>query len=829
MTRRVANAWNGLRLPIARVAAVVAAVVLAGCAGGEPNTRHSPEPRVAEPAVALRLPTGARLDPAGRSIAVGNMPMGAVLAPDGRHVVVSLSGWREQGIEVVDLQKGRVVQRVAQPGAFLGLAWSPDGDRLYASGGVSDCVYVYGWRAADREPATLVDSLALAPADPKTPGSRYPAGMAMSSDGHYLFVAENMSDSLAVLDLRSRRVVQRVGVGSYPYAVAVSPDRRVYASAWGGDAIAVFDVDSTGSLVPRHPIDAGRHPSALLINRTGSRLFAASASTDRVAVIDPRANRVVCWLGDPPPGGVSEGSTPNALALSPDGSRLYVAEADNNAVAVFELSAESAGDSAVTGTGTLAGRIPAEWYPTAVIDAGDSLCVVSGKGRGTGPNPTGPQPNVPLLKGDVHGYVLGQLNGTVDVVPAARGRELGDLSVRVTRANGWDTPRATHSKNYPPFEHVVYVIKENRTFDQIFGDLTQADGDTALLFFPRSVSPNHHALAERFGIFDRFFTNAEVSMQGHPWSTAGYVTDFLEKTMPDVYRFKRPERDETGDADDPVAGYVWDAAIRKGITLRDYGEYVEAVDADDAGPARTRALIASLAPYTNPSYPAFDMTVSDQHRADVWIDEFREYEKSGHMPALEIMSLPGDHTAGARAGRPTPKAYFADNDLALGRIVEALSRSRFWRSTVVFVLEDDSQAGPDHVDSHRSAMLVISAWNRAGVSHRFANTTDVLATIEEILGLESMSQFDHFSRPLREIWTDRPDLRPYVALTPAQSLEEMNVATGQAARASANLDFSRADRVDDDEFNHILWGTIKGSAPYPAAQRVSLQEYARSR
>ena len=203
MTRRVANAWNGLRLPIARVAAVVAAVVLAGCAGGEPNTRHSPEPRVAEPAVALRLPTGARLDSAGRSIAVGNMPMGAVLAPDGRHLVVSLSGWREQGIEVVDLEKGRVVQRVAQPGAFLGLAWSPDGDRLYVSGGVSDCVYVYGWRAADREPATLVDSLALAPADPKTPGSRYPAGMAMSSDGHYLFVAENMSDSLAVLDLRS--------------------------------------------------------------------------------------------------------------------------------------------------------------------------------------------------------------------------------------------------------------------------------------------------------------------------------------------------------------------------------------------------------------------------------------------------------------------------------------------------------------------------------------------------------------------------------------------------------------------------------------------------
>jgi hypothetical protein len=339
-------------------------------------------------------------------------------------------------------------------------------------------------------------------------------------------------------------------------------------------------------------------------------------------------------------------------------------------------------------------------------------------------------------------------------------------------------------------------------------------------------------LAERFGIFDRFFVNAEVSNQGHPWSTAAYVTDFLEKTTPDDYRLKRPEHDEPGDADDPAIGYVWDAAIKKGITLRDYGEYAELEPRarSDSGPARARSLIASLAPYTSATYPPFDLTVPDQKRADAWLAEFHEYERSGRMPALEIMHLPGDHTAGARPRRPTPKAYMADNDLALGRIIEALSRSRFWRSTVVFVVEDDAQDGPDHVDSHRSVLLTVSAWNRGGVLHRFVNTTDVLATIEEILGLDAMSHFDRFGHSLRDIWRDKPDLRPYVALTSAQPLTELNVATGADARRSERIDLSRADRVDDESFNAILWRAIKGTAtPYPKAHRAALQEYQRAR
>ncbi|MGH7622145.1 MAG: alkaline phosphatase family protein, partial [Gemmatimonadaceae bacterium] len=319
---------------------------------------------------------------------------------------------------------------------------------------------------------------------------------------------------------------------------------------------------------------------------------------------------------------------------------------------------------------------------------------------------------------DPHGYTLGQLEGTITVVPEADDARLPSFSARVARANGWDAPRATPSK-YPPFEHVIYIIKENRTYDQVLGDLRQADGDTSLLFFPRAVSPNHHALAERFGIFDRFFVNAEVSAQGHPWSTAAYVTDYTEKTTPDIYRGKRPEPGDKQEVDDPANGYIWDEVAKKGLWMRDYGEWAEPVPrADGDTSAETyQSQSASLEPFTSSTYPPFDLTIEDQRRVDAWLAEFAEHKRTGHMPAFELMHLPGDHTAGGRAGARTPRAYMADNDLALGRLIEALSHSQFWKSTVVFVLEDDAQDGPDHVDSHRSVMLTMSAWNRGGVYH----------------------------------------------------------------------------------------------------------------
>jgi YVTN family beta-propeller protein len=780
---------------------------------------------------AKRLPTGARLDPAGRSIPVGNMPLAAIASPDGKHLVLALSGWRQQGIDVVSRATGAVVQHVEQPGAFIGLAWSRDGRSLYVSGGGADAVYRYDWSPNDSRPATLADSIPLGRGASGEPGTRYPAGIAMSPDGRLLYVAENLTDSLAVVDVSTRRVTQRLPAGRFPYAVAAAPDGRVYVSAWGGSIVTAFGWQNDW-LTREGAIEVGRHPSAIALNADGSRLFAASASTDRIAVADTRTRAVTTWLLDPPPDGVAEGSTPNGLALSSDGTRLYAAEADNNAVAVFDLSAASSGVTTARGADRLIGRIPSQWYPTAIVNAGDSLWVVNGKGKGTGPNRTGPVPNVPPARSDPRGYTLGQLDGTVTVLPgASAGAELDALTSRVTTANGWNA-RSSVRGQYPPIEHVIYIIKENRTYDQVFGDLPQGDGDSSLLFFPRAVSPNHHALAERFGLFDRFFVNAEVSAQGHMWSTAGYVTDFGEKTTPDSYRGKRPDREDTDDIDEPATGFLWSAAAKKQLWVRNYGEAaapVQRASGDTTAP-RYEGVRAASRPFTSPTYPSFDMTITDQRRADAWLAEFREHERQGKMPALETMHLPSDHTSGARRGLPTPKAYVADNDYALGRIIEALSSSQFWRSTAVFVVEDDAQAGPDHVDSHRSVLIVISPWAAGGVLHRFVNTTDVLATVEEILGLGTLSQFDHFGRPLRDVWRSTPDLRPYVALTPTQSMTERNLALDDNARRSARLDLATEDRAPDDEFNRILWRAIKGdSVPYPGVRRTGLAEWIRGR
>ena len=751
------------------------------------------------------LPTGVCLDPSGQSFAVGNMPLAMVLSPEGDRVVVSLNGWRQQGLQVLDRHTGAVLQTISQPGAFLGLAFSNDGQTLYASGGNEDVIYVYTWR--DKQ-ATLSDTIVLASKEPKKDGTRFPAGMALSHDGKRLFIAENLGDSLAVVDLNSKRVVQRLQTDAYPYAVVVSPNDQVYVSAWGGNTVSIFATSESGLLKERQKLVVGRHPSALLLNRSGSRLFVASASTNSIAVVDTRAGRVLTNLLDPPPAGPNQGSTPNALAISRDGSRLFVAEADNNAVAVFQLV-----------TNRMIGRIPVEWYPSALLLTEHSLLVLNSKGKGTRANPHFPTPDVKLAD-DSRDYTLGQLNGTIITLPAnVSSLELVKLTAQVARANNWNRKRT--SSNYSPFKHVIYIIKENRTYDQVLGDLPHGDGDPSLVFFPRAVSPNHHALAERFGLFDRFFCNAEVSSQGHVWSTAAYVTDYGEKTIPTLYAYKRNPNDR-GDVDEPASGYIWNAAIKKGLKLRNYGEFGEPVpNKDEHAPVRYHAIKVALDRYTSPDYPAFDMKIADQVRIDVWLKEFQQYVLDGNLPDLEIMHLPGDHTSGGRPERPTPKAHMADNDLALGRLVEAVSNSRYWKDTVIFVLEDDAQDGPDHVDSHRSVLFVISAYNRGGLIHRFVNTTGVFATMEEILGLGKLSQFDYYGRPLREIFTNKPDLTPYVAAKPQQRLDELNPAQGPSAQASLELDLDRVDAADEDSFNRILWNLIKDAEPYPGTKRMS--------
>jgi YVTN family beta-propeller protein len=765
-------------------------------------------------AAATQLPTGATLDPVAPSHPVGNFPTAAVLSPEGDRVVLLLCGWRQpgEGIQVVDRKTGAVEQTLPLNAAFLGLVFAPDGKTLYASGGNDDVVHVFRWN--DRR-AEAAGTIALTPPkkDPKQPGRAYPAGLGVSPDGTRLYAAENLGDAIDVIDTATRRVIQRVKTERYPYGVAVAANGDVYASCWGDRTIDVFRPIKNGLLQRRTRIAAGRHPSALLID--GKRLYAACATTDSIAVIDTATNRVVKTLSDAAPSGPREGSTPNALAAAH--GRLFVAEADNNAVAVFDAKSYA-----------LLGRVPVEWYPSALVAGGGDVVVVNGKGRGTAPNPKRPQPDQ-KFPNDSPDYTLGQLNGTVLAFSASTPRaELAQLSKRVAAANGWTALRTT-ARDYPPFKHVIYVIKENRTYDQVLGDVAGGDGDASLQFFGSDAAPNHRALAARFGLFDRFFTNAEVSAQGHNWSTAAYTSDYTEKTVvPEygkrgrTYDYEGGNRDMLVDDDDDVAapstGYLWDLAVRKGISLRNYGEFVAGDKSHYIGTRR------ALAATTSNEFPPFDLSIPDQKRADIWIGELGGFVKRGSMPALQIVRLPNDHTAGTQADAPTPRAYMADNDLALGRMIEALSSTPFWRDTAVFVLEDDAQSGPDHVDSHRSLLFVISAFNRPGTIHRFVNTTDVLATMEELLGLGSLSQFDHFGRPLRGIFAAQPDLTPYKAAQPAVDLKEKNPpkATGAAPSEHANLDFSRADAVDDDVFNRMLWTAIKGKdVPYPEPARYA--------
>lgn len=741
------------------------------------------------------LPTGLRLDPAGEGVDLGSLPINLVPAPEPDKAVVVLSGWREQGVQVVDLKTRKVTQTLLQDGAFYGAAFSPDGHRLYVSGGNTDFLFVYAWKDGA---ATLENKFELAKTKTtEGTGTSYPAGVTVAPNGKFVYVAENVGDHLAVVNAATGEIAQRFATDHYPYGVALTADDQVFVSAWGGSTVSQFRVLGDGTLAYLGRIEVGRHPSALAVN--GTKVYVTLAGSDRVAVVDIKQRKAARYLRDAAPGAPPEGSTPNAVAFSSDGKRLFVAEADNNAVAVFDQA-----------TGRLLGRIPTDWYPTAIAEVGDQLLTLSSKGRGTHANPDGPVPLTKWPDEKPTAYALGQLNGTLRVLSASLSPpQLARFSERVAAANNWQNRRT--ARRYPPFRHVVYIIKENRTYDQVLGDMKEGDGDSILVYFPDiAITPNHHALARRFGLFDRFFVNAEVSSQGHIWSTAAYVTNYGEKAVPSAYAGKRADVDGE-ESDEPERGFLWTLATQEGITFRDYGEMVK-------GNPGWSVTQHDLGADVNPDYIPMDFVTQDQKRADVWIAELGRYVRDGNMPQLEVVWLPMDHLAAGRPGKCTPRACMADNDLALGRIVQALSKSSYWKDTVIFVVEDDAQAGPDHTDSHRAPFYAISAYNRPGTVHRFINTTDVVAAIEDILGMGRLSKFDYFNRSLADIFAPTPDLAPYDPTIPTQDLNEKNPQNTAAARMSEGLDLTAPDRVDDQLYNRILWLMLKGDTRPPVAQ-----------
>ena len=801
----------------------------------------------------MRLPNQWALDPAGKQIALGDFPVNIAVHPAGRFAAVLHSGYSQNEVVVVDVRSGKLVSRVNLDESFYGLAFSPDGKHLYASGAGREVIYAF----------TFENGFLAAPAEHKLRGADergVPAGIAVTPDGKRLYAANVFKHTVSELNLagggtpaefrlapaeltathgtndpwrdlddesvtkRARALLDLVNRDApYPYACVVDPvHNRLLISLWGQAAVEVIDLTTRRSL--------GRwatqeHPNEMLLTRSARHLFVANANRNTVSILETETGRTIETLtAELGPEGLP-GSTPNSLALTPDESLLFIANANINAVAVFDVHQPGHSQSL--------GFIPVGWYPTSVrvTPDGKRLLVANGKGAGSRANRNGPQPgrDVPDALNE---YIGSLFKGTLEIIDLpdreSFEKQLKDYTARTYRCRPPSAPSRLEA-GHPipvkpgtgsPIKYCVYIIKENRTYDQILGDLPGGNGDPSLCLFPEKVTPNHHQLARDFVLLDNFYVESEVSADGHEWTMAAYATDYVEKIWPLSYghnqgrKYVYPSEGRFKIAE-PANGYLWDRAKKAGVSYRSYGEFVNNGKTTN-DPATT--LISALQGHFDPGFRSFDMDYPDQSRADRFLSELKRFEREGDMPRLQILRLPNDHTSGTSAGKPTPTAFIADNDLAFGRVIEALSHSKFWAQTAVFVVEDDAQSGADHVDAHRTIAYAISPYTRhATVDSTLYSTSSMLRTMELILGMQPMSQFDAAAMPMFASFNATPDLTPYTALTPSVDLNERNQKNAWGQDLSAAMNFKKEDAADDLLLNEIVWRSVRGAhSPAPA-------------
>jgi DNA-binding beta-propeller fold protein YncE len=777
----------------------------------------------------ILLPNGWSLTPAaGNSLPLGDLPLNIAVSASGKYLAVTNNGQSTQTLQLIDIAGEKVLDTVIIQKSWLGLRFSADDKYLYASGGNDNFILKYAVNAkpsAGHPGLVLTDSIVLGK---KWPEKISPAGLDIDEQKGLLYVVTKENNSLYIADLHTRSVIQRFDLGGEGYTCRLSKNRKeLYITCWGCDKLLVFDTEKR---VFAGKIPVGDNPNDICLSKDNHWLFVANANDNSVSVIDIRRRVVVETLNaalypDAPPG-----STTNALALSPDDKTLYVANADNNCLAVFDVREPGAAHSK--------GFIPVGWYPTAVKVIGKKIWVANGKGLTSLANPSGPSPvarrqEVNYQRGDAKKnlpvqYIAGLFKGTMSIFPEPDDNTLAAYSAQVYRntpytkngelnasgENGNPVPMKVGDSS--PIKYVFYVIKENRTYDQVLGDMKEGNGDTSLVLFGEPVTPNLHALAREFVLMDNFYVDAEVSMDGHSWSMGGYANDYLEKNWVTSYGGRGGTYD--GEGNRAIAnnkgGYIWDHCQRAGVSYRTYGEF-----ADDALKPNIPVLIGHACPY----YKGWDLGFYDTARVTQWKRDFDSLLAAGALPHLNTVRLGNDHTEGLRKGRLTPFAHVADNDLAVGEFIEYLSRSPIWQQSVVFVLEDDAQNGPDHVDAHRSPVFVAGGMvKRHFVDHTAYSTTSVLRTMELILGIAPMSQYDAAATPMWRAFTTAPDLTPFRALPANINLTEKNTASNEWAKKSANIDLTREDRVPDALFNEILWKAIKGAdAPLPAPSRAA--------
>ncbi len=802
---------------------------------------------------ATLVPTGQVIRPAGETVEFAGRPVDLIPSLDGRHLYVK----DHRGLVVLDASSHAVIQELpfggGTGGSMHGLLLSRDGRRIYAT---TAHTLLFEGNIDDTGAVTWLRKIPLP--GPGGKGNSDAMGLALSSDGSTLYVCLSRNNTVGVVDLQAGKLVKEIAVGAAPYDCEITRDgRTLYVSDWGGrrpkagerthpssgtevlvdergvassGAVSVVDLRRGKETAI---IETGLHPSDLVLSPDKPRLYVANANSDTVAIIDTAHRRVMQSLSVRPLPDLPFGSLPNALALDEKARRLYVANGGNNAVAVVSLEERA----------EVIGFVPVGWFPGALALSGGRLYVANVKGVGSRTNPEQKEGwSVYWHRGSVTRMDLPDRETLARMMPEVLAQNRLRLSRAWTRSGRADVrpkPVPDHYGEPSIFRHVVYVIKENRTYDQVFGDMEQANGDPNLCIFPREVTPNHHALADEFVLLDNYYCNGVNSADGHSWSTEGIVTDHLEKSFGGFtrsYTF----------GNDPLtyssAGFIWDRVLAAGLSFRNYGEFDSArprggnfsfreIYDDFVSGRRTIRFDQSIGVdrvrrLSCRDYPGWNLNIPDVLRADVFLKELDAFSRRQEFPNFTLVYLPQDHTSGTSPGHPTPRAQVADNDLALGRIVEGISHSPFWPSTCIFVIEDDPQNGFDHVDGHRSLCLVISPYTRRGeVISTFYNQTGVLHTMTRILGVPPLTQLDAMAPVLSDCFRKTPDFTPYDARPNMVPLTEMNppktALRGQAlhwARASEAQPFERTDEADEDTLNRILWHAMKGvAAPYPVS------------
>jgi YVTN family beta-propeller protein len=801
-------------------------VVVAAKRGLEPR-----RPDITDSTGAVTLPNGWRITPAGTHIELpGDLPMKMQLTADGSQLLVNTGGYHDHSISVLDSASKRVSSSLDVTKTWDGMAFDPSSGVVYLSGGgkakngFAQALARLGITAPMRD-AIDKPILRVRYADGKlTPmqplsiagleeNDRFISGVTLGPD-KALYVLNIQTDTLYRLAGADFTQQTSAKTGYRPYAAVFSPDGRTLAvSNWGDRSVSLFE---PGSLRETKRIAVGSHPNEMVWGADG-RLFVADSGSNEVSVIAGDAVTETIRTSLDPKAPV--GSTPDALVFSSDGRRLFVANADNNNVAVVDLGNPK--ESRVLGF------IPTGWYPTALAVSPDGRQLYVGTGKGMGfrnnyPAATRYQQKAPDPKMP-YDYIAGILRGHVSIVNVPDTKELAAYT-RQAMAN---VPVPSHFVDeaqaakvrrevFPKIHHVVYIIRENRTYDQVLGDLGVGDGDPKLVLFGENVTPNAHALARRFVTLDNLYCDGEVSEDGHQWSDAAYATDFTEKAWTNSYSSRNePSADER--LVSSPAGYLWDSCARHNLTFRSYGEMASFRSSPDSAP-EVKA-VGSLAGHVSLAWLKAK-SGRDTDKAAVFINELNEAEKTGEWPNFMVMSLGEDHTSGLAPGAFSPTAQVGSNDQALGRMVEAISRSRFWKETAILVIEDDAQNGPDHVDAHRTVGLVVSPWfKRGAVDSTMYTTSSFVRTIELILGLPPMTQFDAAATPLYASFTTDAAFDAIPAIGPRTDLTMRNPSTGAGAIASMKLDFSDYDRADPDELNRILWNALRSGEPMPAPVR----------